>query len=73
MVAPSKNIILNLYIGINGLAYERLLTVKAWSNAKFLLKMFFFAKIAIFYKNVSIKTILLVNPSSKYFLAYIQK
>ncbi len=67
-----ENITLNLYIGIHGLAYERLLTVNVWSTTKFSFQKYC-ENGYIFYKNVPIKTILLVNPSPNYFIAYIQK
>ncbi len=67
------NITLNLHIGINGLAYERLLTENLVHYKVFLKTFFFWKYCYIFYKNVPIETILWVNPSPKYLLAYIQE
>ncbi len=61
----SKTVIaLNLYIDINKLVYERRLMMKVFSMTKFCVKKTIFCKNScIFFKNVRIVNIFVVNPS----------
>ncbi len=73
MYYNQKNVItLNLYIDINELVYERRFMMKLFSMTKFCVKKIIFCKNScIFFKNVWIGNIFVVNPSPKYFNANI--